>query len=89
MKRLILGLCAVMLLAFGPVPKVSAGWWHHHSSPNVAGVGSSNNVKKTKAHREKQGRVKAEPLYSKPKSRRIGWGRQSSPGPMGAGSGEK
>jgi hypothetical protein len=86
MKRLLLGACALLLLlTFGPVPKVSADWWwHHRSSPGPAGVGADKKMKREKVHRDRHGEHH-EALYTSPKS----WGgrRHASPGPMGYGSG--
>jgi hypothetical protein len=85
MKRLLLGACALLLLAFGPVPNVSAGWWwHHHAGPGPAGVGADKKMKRQKVHRERN-REHHEALYSSPKS--FGWGHHAGPGPMGFGSG--
>ncbi|HXX17652.1 MAG TPA: hypothetical protein VEJ47_22320 [Candidatus Eremiobacteraceae bacterium] len=87
MKRLILGVCALLLLTFGPVPSASAWWWHHKAKPaDATGAGASKKDKKTKVERTKHSRENHTPLYTKPKSR--GW-RHHSPGPMGAGSGEQ
>jgi hypothetical protein len=88
MKRLILGLFAILLFsAFGHVPSANAWWWHHHSSPGPAGVGADKKSasSKTKADRHKQ--AKPEHLYNKPRS--WGWWHHDSPGPVGAGAPEK
>lgn len=83
MKRPFFGVIAVGLLTtLGAVPKASANWWWHHSSPAPAGVGADSKYKHTKSHGRDPGMAKPVALYNAPKS--LGWWHKY-PGPMGAG----
>lgn len=83
MKRPFFGVIAVGLLTtLGAVPKASADWWWHHSSPQPAGVGADSKYKRTKSHGRDPGMAKPVALYNTPKS--FGWWHKY-PGPMGAG----
>ncbi|HTZ46291.1 MAG TPA: hypothetical protein VMH20_01775 [Verrucomicrobiae bacterium] len=83
MKRPFFGVIAVGLLTtLGAVPKASADWWWHHSSPQPAGAGADSKSKHTKSHGRDPGMAKPVALYNSPKS--LGWWHKY-PGPMGAG----
>jgi hypothetical protein len=83
MKRPFFGVIAVGLLTtLGAVPKASADWWWHHSSPAPAGAGADSKYKHTKSHGRDPGMAKPVALYNSPKS--FGWWHKY-PGPMGAG----
>jgi hypothetical protein len=95
MKRLFLALGAACLFtAFGPLPVVSAHmhWpWHHSkssaSTANANAASLNPAPKKSKTPKEKhQKGDQPQHLWASPKS--VGWFHKS-PGPMGAGSGQK
>jgi hypothetical protein len=85
MKRIFLGLFALLFFGFGPIASAHAWWWHHHDSPQPAGVGADKKSTATKQRADKH-QEKPVHLYAKPKS--FGWWHHDTPGPMGAGTPE-
>ena len=100
MKRLLPGLCCVLLLsAIGPVPSASAHWWSFHrhhkdaassaSEPTPAPAPAPAPKPKAKRswfhHEHQQQPVAQNGVTTTPGPRSVGWWHKT-PGPAGAGA---
>jgi|GEM_PF-2756217 hypothetical protein len=100
MKRFLPGLCGALLLsAFGPVPRASAWWFWHHHRKDSGTVAASANAGATPApapkpkpqhrgfwHHEKHEKVATQNgVVTTPGPSSVGWWHKT-PGPTGAGA---
>ena len=86
-KHFVFGLCAVLLLTFGPVRAACAQYWWRNTGPGPMGAGADQKAESPKQHTSKAQLEKPTPIYTSPKS--VGWWWYKTSAPMGAGADQR